>query len=149
MQPPESGFATFSPDEGVEVARSMLPEREQSAQLYALEVQGDSMIDAMVDDGDIVVMKPAQEARNYRGDSERRTPEGEREHLRPRHLIHERGKAREEREEIERTDEHGAMEGCARARSMCQPLEDGDTQRRPRIIAQLFLAAPELLLARF
>jgi repressor LexA len=64
VQPPESGFATFSPDEGVEVARSMLPEREQHAQLYALEVQGDSMIDAMVDDGDIVIMKPAQDARN-------------------------------------------------------------------------------------
>lgn len=64
VQPPESGFATFSPDEGVEVARSMLPEREQNAQLYALEVQGDSMIDAMVDDGDIVIMKPAQDARN-------------------------------------------------------------------------------------
>ena len=64
VQPPESGFATFSPDEGVEVARSMLPEREQNAQLYALEVQGDSMIDAMVNDGDIVVMKPAQEANN-------------------------------------------------------------------------------------
>jgi repressor LexA len=64
VQPPESGFATFSPDEGVEVARSMLPERDQNAQLYALEVQGDSMIDAMVDDGDIVIMKPAQEARN-------------------------------------------------------------------------------------
>lgn len=64
VQPPEFGFATFSPDEGVEVARSMLPEREQHEQLYALEVQGDSMIDAMVNDGDIVVMKPAQEARN-------------------------------------------------------------------------------------
>lgn len=64
VQPPESGFATFSPDEGVEVARSMLPLREQNAQLYALEVQGDSMIDAMVNDGDIVVMKPAQEASN-------------------------------------------------------------------------------------
>jgi repressor LexA len=64
VQPPDSGFATFSPDEGVEVARSMLPEREQNAQLYALEVQGDSMVDAMVNDGDIVVMKSAQEARN-------------------------------------------------------------------------------------
>ena len=64
VQPPESGFATFSPDEGVEVARSMLPEREQGAQLYALEVEGDSMIDAMVDDGDIVIMKPTQDARN-------------------------------------------------------------------------------------
>ena len=64
IQPPESGFAVFAPEEGVEVARSMLQERDQKAQLYALEVEGESMIDAMVDDGDIVIMKPAQEARN-------------------------------------------------------------------------------------
>jgi repressor LexA len=64
VQPPESGFATFSPDEGVEVARSMLSERDKNAELYALEVQGNSMIDAMVNDGDIVIMKHAQEARN-------------------------------------------------------------------------------------
>jgi repressor LexA len=64
VQPPESGFGTFSPDEGVEVARSMLSERDKNAELYALEVQGNSMIDAMVNDGDIVIMKHAQEARN-------------------------------------------------------------------------------------
>ena len=49
----------------VDVARSLLPAREKSSSdLFALEVQGDSMIDAMVNDGDIVIMKPAQEARN-------------------------------------------------------------------------------------
>ena len=30
--------------------------------LYALEVQGQSMIDALIDDGDVVVIKPAQQA---------------------------------------------------------------------------------------
>ena len=30
--------------------------------LYALEVQGQSMIDALIDDGDMVVIKPAQQA---------------------------------------------------------------------------------------
>ncbi len=64
IQPPESGFDVFAPEDGVEVARSMLPEREQGAQLYALEVEGTSMIDAMVDDGDIVIMKHTQDARN-------------------------------------------------------------------------------------
>ena len=64
IQPPESGFDVFAPEDGVEVARSMLPEREQDAQLYALEVEGDSMIDAMVDDGDIVIMKHTQVAHN-------------------------------------------------------------------------------------
>ena len=64
FQPPPSGFSVFSPDESVEVARSLLPEKEQSAELYAVEVEGDSMIDAMVDDGDIVIMKRATDARN-------------------------------------------------------------------------------------
>lgn len=64
VQPPTSDFNIFDPEEGVEVARSMLPEKEQNTQLYALQVQGDSMIDAMVDDGDIVIMKPAQHAEN-------------------------------------------------------------------------------------
>jgi repressor LexA len=64
VQPPPSGFSVFDPDESVEVARSLLPDREQGADLYALEVEGDSMIDAMVNDGDIVIMKHALEARN-------------------------------------------------------------------------------------
>jgi repressor LexA len=64
IQPPESGFDICAPEEGVEVARSMLPERDQEAELYALEVEGDSMIDAMVDDGDIVIMKHTQSANN-------------------------------------------------------------------------------------
>ena len=47
----------------VDIARSTLPSRE-TEKLFALEVQGDSMIDAMINDGDIVVMKPTIEARN-------------------------------------------------------------------------------------
>jgi repressor LexA len=64
IQPPESGFNVFAPEEGIEVARSMLPQHEQEAQLYALEVEGDSMIDAMVGDGDIVIMKHTRNANN-------------------------------------------------------------------------------------
>lgn len=64
IQPPESGFDVFAPEEGIEVARSMLPQRGQEAQLYALEVEGDSMIDAMVGDGDIVIMKHTRNANN-------------------------------------------------------------------------------------
>ncbi|HEY9075614.1 MAG TPA: transcriptional repressor LexA [Anaerolineaceae bacterium] len=54
----------FDSDYTVEIARSMLPPREKVSELYALRVSGDSMIDAMVNDGDIVIMKKAQEARN-------------------------------------------------------------------------------------
>lgn len=63
---PEPGVNYYNDKEyeAVEIARSLLPSRENGNNLYALEVKGDSMIDAMINDGDIVVMKPAQEARN-------------------------------------------------------------------------------------
>ena len=48
----------------MEIARSLLPAREKITDLFALEVSGNSMIDAMVNDGDIVIMKQAQEASN-------------------------------------------------------------------------------------
>ena len=40
----------------------MLP--EGSKDLYALEVQGDSMIDALVHDGDMVILRRAEQAKN-------------------------------------------------------------------------------------
>jgi repressor LexA len=61
---PPSDLAYFDSESGVEIARSLLPPRENVNDLFALEVQGESMIDAMVNDGDIVVMKKAQEASN-------------------------------------------------------------------------------------
>ncbi len=61
---PGSDVAYFDPETTIEIARSLLPARENVEDLFALEVQGDSMIDAMVNDGDIVIMKHAQEARN-------------------------------------------------------------------------------------
>ena len=63
---PEPGVNYYNEKEydAVEIARSILPAKEKGTDLYALEVQGDSMIDAMINDGDIVVMKPVQEARN-------------------------------------------------------------------------------------
>jgi repressor LexA len=66
MLVPEPGIDYMNDKEynAVEIARSLLPSKERGNDLYALEVKGDSMIDAMINDGDIVVMKPAQEARN-------------------------------------------------------------------------------------
>ena len=49
---------------GVDVARSLLPEKDKGKDLFALKVQGDSMIDAMINDGDIVILKSTAEARN-------------------------------------------------------------------------------------
>lgn len=64
MPVPSSDFSYYDPDSMVDIARSLLPAREKGDDLFALEVQGDSMIDAMVNDGDIVIMKRSQEARN-------------------------------------------------------------------------------------
>jgi repressor LexA len=61
---PPSDMAYFDPESSVEIARSLLPAKEKISELFALEVDGDSMIDAMVNDGDIVVMKQAQDAVN-------------------------------------------------------------------------------------
>lgn len=61
---PPSDFAYLDTESVVNVARSMLPAREKVEELFALEVSGDSMIDAMVNDGDIVIMKPAKDVHN-------------------------------------------------------------------------------------
>lgn len=61
---PSSDFAYLDAESVVSVARSMLPAREKVEELFALEVNGDSMIDAMVNDGDIVIMKPAKDVHN-------------------------------------------------------------------------------------
>ncbi len=65
MPVPPSDFSYFDAESMVEIASSLLPGREKASNdLFALEVKGDSMIDAMINEGDIVIMKPAQEARN-------------------------------------------------------------------------------------
>jgi repressor LexA len=57
-------FMTDNESNAVEIARSLLPAKEKGDNLFALEVKGDSMIDAMINDGDIVVLRPANDARN-------------------------------------------------------------------------------------
>jgi repressor LexA len=52
---PEEGFT----GEAIELARSLVP---SSKNIYALEVRGDSMIDAFINDGDVVVMQYQQTA---------------------------------------------------------------------------------------
>jgi len=64
MPVPASDFSYYDPESGIDVARSLLPAGDQLDDLYALRVHGDSMIDAMVNDGDIVVMKKTNLARN-------------------------------------------------------------------------------------
>ena len=57
---PQSDFSLFD-GETVDLARGVFPDTEG---LFALEVRGDSMIDALVNDGDVVVMRHQQQAAN-------------------------------------------------------------------------------------
>lgn len=66
MPVPASDFNYFDYETVVDVARSMLPIKKVEG-LFALKVKGDSMIDAMVNDGDIVIMRKVEnnsEAKN-------------------------------------------------------------------------------------
>ena len=58
---PSTDSPMFGADEAIEITRDMLSTTDE---VFALEVKGDSMIDAMVSDGDIVVMKREYHWRN-------------------------------------------------------------------------------------
>ncbi len=58
---PSTDSPMFGADEAIELTRDMLSTTDE---VFALEVKGDSMIDAMVSDGDIVVMKRDYHWRN-------------------------------------------------------------------------------------
>lgn len=61
---PEAGTSAFEADhESVTLTRDLLGNAD-TENLYALHVKGDSMIDASIHDGDIVVMKHQETARN-------------------------------------------------------------------------------------
>jgi repressor LexA len=60
-EPVEIGERVFDEEDAIEMSRDLLP---QTDNLFALKVRGDSMIDAMVNDGDIVIMRPQHEARD-------------------------------------------------------------------------------------
>lgn len=53
--------SSFAPDEAINLTRDLVGD---GADLFALEVRGDSMIDAMIGDGDVVVMKHQRQASN-------------------------------------------------------------------------------------
>ena len=48
-------------EESIALTRDIV---QEPGPIYALQVKGDSMIDALIHDGDIVIMKPQAEARN-------------------------------------------------------------------------------------
>ena len=54
----------YDPDSTIEVARSLFGINENPDELFALEVDGDSMIDAMINDGDVVIFRKADKVSN-------------------------------------------------------------------------------------
>ncbi len=58
---PGTDSPMFGADEAIEITQDLLSTKED---LFALEVKGDSMIDAMINEGDIVVMQRRQEWSN-------------------------------------------------------------------------------------
>ena len=61
MPVPGSDFALLG-DEVIELTRELLPADDKN--VFALQVRGNSMVDAMIGDGDIVVMQQRQKADN-------------------------------------------------------------------------------------
>ncbi len=59
---PESDLARFDEESGIELADWMLPKKREG--LFALQVQGDSMQDAMISDGDIVILQKVSQPTN-------------------------------------------------------------------------------------
>jgi repressor LexA len=53
----------IDPEDAIEIPLSMLGSMDLS-EVYALRVKGDSMIDAMIQDGDVVILRRAETARN-------------------------------------------------------------------------------------
>lgn len=58
--PTEEGLAVGDSDETISVTPDVINGRDPES-LFALRVKGTSMIDALINDGDIVVMEPARE----------------------------------------------------------------------------------------
>lgn len=58
---PSTDFSLMGADETVELARGIF---KDTGDLYALRVKGNSMIDALIHDGDVVVMRHARQVEN-------------------------------------------------------------------------------------
>ncbi len=61
---PDSDFACFDTSESIEISRRLLPARIHAREFFAVEVEGDGMIDAFIRHGDLAIMGPV--ARNWK-----------------------------------------------------------------------------------
>lgn len=58
---PDENFSPLSVDESIALTRDII---QEEGPVYALQVKGDSMIDALIHDGDIVIMKRATDVKD-------------------------------------------------------------------------------------
>jgi len=58
---PDAEISPFGPESSIELTRDIVKDVNNT---YALEVQGDSMIDALIHDGDIVLMRHQRKVEN-------------------------------------------------------------------------------------
>ncbi|MGQ9494489.1 MAG: transcriptional repressor LexA [Anaerolineae bacterium] len=58
---PDETFSPLDVDESIALTRDIV---QESGPIYALQVKGDSLIDALIYDGDIVIMKAQKEAKD-------------------------------------------------------------------------------------
>ena len=61
---PTTDFEYFDAESAIEISSERIPSSIPKEELFALEVDGDSMIDAMVADGDLVVLRKKAAASN-------------------------------------------------------------------------------------
>ncbi len=59
---PDSDFSHYDPESFLDISTSQLP--KNTGDLFVLEVEGDSMIDAMINDGDLVVLRKVSQVPN-------------------------------------------------------------------------------------
>ena len=61
---PASDVSYYDEESRIDIPVSLIAAKDLSNGLYALEVEGDSMIDAMVYEGDIVILRPEEQVNN-------------------------------------------------------------------------------------
>jgi SOS regulatory protein LexA len=61
---PQTDFPLFGSDSNITVLRDWIPDNPDSSKMFALEVEGDSMLGEGIHDGDTIIMRQTQTAEN-------------------------------------------------------------------------------------